>query len=480
MTRIKINFIFNVILSISGLIIPIITFPYITRAIGPEGYGIVSFVNSFIQYFIIIATLGIPIYGTREIAKVKDDIQKRSKLFFEIILIHSFLTLIVISIYTIAIFSINKCIEHKIFFIWGICSIATFPYNIQWFFSGMEEFKFITIRSLILNIIQIIFLFIFVKNPSDTFIYFLLPIIFGFLTIFVNLKHAKTFLIFKFGNLNFKKHFWPLLFLFLFNFIVTIYELLDTVILGFLTDYKSVSYYTAAMRLTKAPLTIFASLTAVLIPRLSFSHNQNDTFEVKRLIEKSLSFIFLLAIPIVIGELALAPEIILVLAGTSFSPAILTFRLLCPLTIVIGISSVFGIQILNPLNKDRQLLVASIFAAIVYLGLSFLIIPIWKNNGAAITNLIAESVAALVTFYFAKKYLDFNIPIRLVFNNLAVSLPFFLFAIIFRHIFNQALVVLMSTVTISILYYMSVHLFILKNEFILEFSDYIKNYFWKK
>ena len=466
MSQLKKNFIYSSIISISGLVSPLIIFPYITRTLGPNNYGLVSFANSFIQYFIVIATVGVPFYGIREIAKNKNNIINRTKIFTEIVIIHIALSLIAILFYLLSIFYFTRCRENLDFFFWGILMIATFPLNIYWFFSGLEEFKYIAIRTVSLQVLQIIAIFFLVKSSNDSLIFFLIPIAISIITTIINIRYGLKFLVFSFlwKELEYKKHFKPLFYIFLFTIATSMYELLDTVILGFLSNNESVSFYTVANRINKIPITLVSILSPVLIPRMSFAAGQNDKIEMTRLINKSISFVLLFSIPIIFGIYILAPEIVIVLSGTQFEPSIATIRLLSPATLILGLSTIFMLQILIPLSKDKYVLTSVFIGTIISLTLNFLLIPIINQNGAAIANIIAELTVLIISFLCAKQFIDIKFNFKQLFFTISSSIPFFLIVYSIRYFFKSDILILGLSISISAISYFIIQIYLFKEE----------------
>ncbi|UKJ07077.1 flippase [Solitalea lacus] len=474
---IKKNLAYNILLSVSNIIFPIITFPYVSRVLGPEGTGLTNFVLSFCQYFILLSALGISIYGVREIAKTKDNIEGRSKVFIELFLIRLLTTIIVLVPYFITILYFDKFSSHNALYLWGGLYIFFNLFSIEWFFTGMENFKYITSRSIIIKFISIGALFLFVKEKSDVLPYFLITVFGLIFNSFVNIRYSLKYLKLNisYKELYYKPHVRPMLVIFGSTVAISVYVLMDTILLGLLADEKAVGYYSAALKLNKLSLTIITSLGAVLVPRLSNAVAKNDQAEIKRLIGQSFNFVYTLGIPIMVGIFALAPELTLVFSGKEFLPSVLAMRILCPITLIIGLSNIFGIQILTPLSKDRQLLFSVLSGTIISLLLNFILIPLFHENGAAITNLIAETVVTVLTFYFARKYLTFELNLKAFTQNVLSALPIFLLAEAAKLIFSQPFYVLVATLIGSMVLFGATQLYIIKNQIAIDFFLTLKS-----
>jgi O-antigen/teichoic acid export membrane protein len=473
MSTLKKNFIYNIILSISSLIAPLITFPYVSHVLGPTGIGQVNFVNSYIQYYILFSALGIPIYGIREVAKLNNSVLSRSNLFFELLIIRAIITFFLLFPYIFSIFYVNKFIYVDKFLFFGIFSLFLSIFDINWFFIGMERIKFITIRSLLFQILQIILIFILIRRECDVFYYFLIPIVINLLNVILNIKYSFNYISFesiKFKDLNFFCHISPLLILFSSIVAISVYNLLDVVILGFISNNENVGYYTVASKINKIPITLITALAPVILPSLSLAAMDKDNGLLKLIINKSINFVLLLSIPITFGIIILSPELINIFGGFEFKQAILTVKIIAPTIIFIGLSNVFGTQILIPLNKEKYLLISILIGTIISIILNSILIRFFNQNGAALTSFLSELAVTISTFYFAKKILDFKINYVYILYNILLSLFFIIFAFIFRHIFNSSLVILILTILCSSLFYFWFQIYVIKNELFFQFK----------
>lgn len=475
----KKNLLYNILLSVSSIVFPIITFPYVSRVLGPEGTGLANFAFSFCQYFVLISALGINIYGVREIARVKENDKERSKVFIELFLIRLFTTLFVLLIYFIIIFSFSKFSDRLTLYLFGGVYIMLNIFSIEWFFTGLEKFKYITTRSIFIQIVSIGALFLFVKDKSDVVPYFLITVFTLSLNCLVNINYSLKYVDFKnaFKLLNLKRHLRPLLIIFGSTLAISIYVLMDTILLGLLSTEKAVGYYSAALKLNKLSLTIITSLGVVLIPRLSNAVAKNNHKEIEKLIDQSFNFVYTLGAPIMVGIFVLAPELTLVFSGEEFLSSVVAMRILCPITLLIGLSNIFGIQILTPLSKDRQLLFSVLCGTIISLVLNIILIPFLMENGAAITNLVAEFVVTVLTLYFAKKYLKFKLNLTVLLIHLISASPIYLLAEVSRVLFNKPIYVLIVTIIGSIIMFIISQIYIIKNQIAIDFYSTIKTKF---
>lgn len=469
MSSIKKNIIYNILLQVSNILFPLLTFPYISRVLGPEGLGLANFAQNFCLYFILFATLGIPIYGNREIAKAKEDREARSRVFLEITCIKLLTSLLVLLPYFIIILTSEKFSVHLVFYLWGAFYILADVLSIEWFFSGMENFKMITIRSVVVKLLYVISLFIFVKDSSDVLIYFVIIIFSSVVNGLVNIQYVLRFLSWKrsFTELQLKPHIKPLTLLFSYFLATSMYTMLDTILLGLLATNTAVGFYTAAMRLIKICLTFTNSMGQVLVPRLTSEVAKSNFEEISRLLNTSISFVLTIGIPMMVGLFILAPEVIAIFSGEEFEPAIRTLRILSLLIFIIGLANVFAVQILIPMAKDKLLLIGSLIGGVISISLNFLLIPFLQHDGAAITIVAAESVVMLFAYWFARKLLKFDFSLKTVSVHLLSVLPYFLVAYLARQIFHQAILIALTTISCCVILFLFTQIVFFRNKLVI-------------
>ncbi|WP_254411871.1 flippase [Dyadobacter diqingensis] len=470
---IKKNFVYNVLLSVSQILYPVITFPYASRILGVEGIGLATFCESICRSFMLVAALGIPIYGVREIAKTKNNQKEMKKVFSEIFLIHLAMTLVVSAAYILSIYAVERLYDSKDILFWGLLLVVSNVFAFEWFFMGLEQFKFVTIRTIIIRFISIGLIFFVVKDQDDLLPYFLLIVISSVLNGFINVYYVSKILSFQnfFSGVNIQRHFKSLMYIFGTTFAVNAYTLLDTVLLGFLSSDKSVGFYTSALKLNRVPLTMIGSLGVVLVPKLSGLMGSNNLAEFKRIIDKSLSLIITLSIPVMIGVCCMSQEIVSIFFGTHFAPAAIPMMILSPLTLLIGLSNIFGIQILTPMSKDKEMMKIVLSGAFISLLLNYFLIPVFDENGAAFSNFFTELVVTVATYFVAKRHIDVTFPTGNFLKQLAISLPYILIIFTLKLLVHDMYLRVGVTVFLCLIYFVISQLVFIKNEVILEFRD---------
>jgi len=478
LSSIKKNFIYNTILSVTQVIFPLLVFPYLARIIQPEGLGIVSFVDSICRYLILLSALGIPIYGVREIAKIKNDHFRLSKLFSELVFLHLIFTLFFLIVYFVIVFTFDKFYSNINFYIAGSLMLLSNVFIVEWYYQGIEDFKFITLRNLIVRSILLVSVFLLVKNPNDSFIYFVITVVMSLTNAAINFTYAikKNPFNLKVKISELKKHIKPLLFIFSSIIFISFYTLLDTILLGFLSNERSVGIYSMALKVARVPMMIIGTLGVVLIPKLAIFHNDNNTENFKKLIEKSISFVLTLSIPIIFLLSSCSREIILFFAGGSFIESQFVLILLSTLGLFIGISNVFGLQVLTPMSKDKYLTFSVLFGTIVSVGLNIILIPIYKEKGAAISNVLAEFTVMISTIYFSKKFIDIKLNYKFILLLFTISLPIFLIHYEISNLINSNFLIIFFTFSISFFYLLIAHIYLLKNPLVIEIRNKLTSY----
>jgi O-antigen/teichoic acid export membrane protein len=468
MSLLRKNIFFNTLLSLSQILFPLITFPYASRVLGPEAIGAVSFADNFTIYFLIFSALGIPMYGIREIAKVKDQPEKLGRVFSELLIIHlctSFVAVIIL--FCISFFTERLRLNFGLYQI-GMAIILGSVFMAEWFFQGIEKFQFIAVRSVCIRLFTILLLFLFVHSVEDRDIYYGLNLVAVVIGASINMYAISKIIKMSYKGTTFKRHFKPLLIIFSNSIITSVYLVFDTIILGFLTNDLNVGFYSAAMRLSKISMAVIGVLGAVLLPRLTLAFQEGDLIVARMLINRSLSFVIFLSIPIAFGTLCLSREIIFLFAGSKYGDSVYSLNILCFIVIVIGLAQVFSNQILLPLHKEKSILFASLFGMVFSLVLNFSLIPKFQHVGAAISSFITEFVVTVILFIYAQKELKFNFPVKPFIQSILTALFFFAFRYICYQFTSNILIVIVGTVLSSALFYGIMQLFIWRNKNVLE------------
>lgn len=397
----KLNFIMNALLTMSSFIFPLITFPYVSRVLLPVGTGKVSFATSLISYFSMFSQLGIPTYGIRACAKVRDNREELTRTAHELLIINLVMDVISYLALAAALFFVPRLQEEKTLYVVVSFTIVLTSVGMEWLYKALEQYTYITVRSIIFKFIALIAMFLLVREQEDYVIY-------GGITIFAscasnifNILNVHKYISMKpVGGYDIKRHLKPVLVFFAMSCATTIYTHMDTVMLGFMATDEDVGYYNAAVRIKSILVSIVTSLGTVLLPRASYYIERGEMDEFRRINRKALNFVFIVASPMMIYFILYAKQGIYFLSGTAYTGSILPMQIIMPTLLFIGLTNILGIQILVPLGREKTVLYSEIAGAIVNLVVNALLIPRFTSAGAAVGTIAAE-LTVLAVQYFA-------------------------------------------------------------------------------
>lgn len=462
----KKNYLYNLLLSLVNILFPILSFPYASRILGPEGIGKVQIASSFAQYFALIAALGIPVYGIQEIAKRRHDHKALSIAFSELLIIYFITSIIVSIVYLIIVFSFPFFHTNlRLYFYASFIILLGFS-SIDWFYAGLEEFKLISLRSVIIKLLALVLLYLTVKTAAD-YEKYLLILIFAILgNNIINMLMIKGRSKLSLQNLQLKKHLGPLFFVFGTTIASSIYTVLDSVILGMLSNEHAVGFYTAAVKLSKISIPIIISLGTVLVPKIAKNFSTNNIPEVQQLLDKSFRFISFSSIPIAFGLALLANEFIVVFSGKQFLPASHSMQVLSVLPLIISLGYFFAFQILVPADKGKQVFIAAIIGVCFGLVLNFILIPTYQELGAAIANVSCELIVLLVYFYQARKFFHLRYHWTLFFEAVIASLLFIPLIYWIKTFDLHPITTLLLAIVSCAIVYCSIQYYFFKNRFL--------------
>lgn len=400
---IKYNFFFNILLNISKVIFPLITAPYVARVLEPDGVGLFNFANTYASNFALFAALGIPLYGIREVAKC-ETLQDKTKFVSEMISASIFTTLICTTLYIASLFIINQLNENYVLFLLAGLYLYVTPLRIDWYYAGIEEFKYITQRSLLIKALSVLLLFILVHDKNDLIVYVALNTGCLILNDFWNYVKLLKLGLKPYLTIKIKQHIKPLFVLFASSVAISMYIMLDTLMLGFISDYEQVGYYNSASHIARVLLPIVTSLAAVAIPRLSLYMKEKDWTQINTLINKSLSVVSFLSVPITIAIILIAPSFIPLFYGESFYGAVLPLQIMVLVVIIIGFNNLTGQQVLVALGYDRLFLYSVLSGTVSNFVLNIVLIPKFGAVGAAVASVFAETSVLLTSLFFIKRH----------------------------------------------------------------------------
>ena len=408
---IKKNFVYKVILTISTYITGFITFPYVSRVLGVERIGLVHFVDNTVSYFLLFATMGINVIGVREIAAVKHSESERSRVFSNILSLNILFTIAALAIYIVTIWSIPKLNQYSELFYIGAAKIIFTAFLIEWFFSGIENFKYITLRSLIIKTIYIIAIFTFVDNADDYKLYFIFTVGVVVVNAIINLLYVRKYIRFRTKAIRIGRLWNENIVLGFYTIMTSMYITFNVMYLGLTSDNVQVGYYTTAFKLYTIIIGVFSAFTSVMLPRMTAIIAGNDMKQFYRYTGESLKIIITFSVPLIICSIIMAPQIIYVLSGIGYEGAVIPMRIIMPAAFAVGIAQVLSLQILIPLKKDNILLIASAIGAVSALILNLIAVTRLSSIGSAIVLIFSEYAVALTYIIYVSRKHIIDLPI---------------------------------------------------------------------
>lgn len=460
------NYIYNLIFQLLSVVAPLITTPYVSRVLGAESIGIYGYTLSIVTYFILFGSLGIAMYGQREIAYVQEDKERQSKIFWEIVIIR-FITLTL----SLGLYYFTFCLngENSIYYKILVLEIISTMFDITWYFQGIEEFKKTVVRNLIIKIISIASIFLLVKTESDLPKFLLIYVcsnLLGNMSIWLYIPRYIEKVSVK--TLNLKRHIKTMITLFIPQIATQIYVVLDKTMIGaILGDMEQVGYYEQAQKIVKTLLLVVTALGTVMASRIANSFANNKEEDIHSYIKQSFKLVWFLGLPIMFGTIAVATNVVPWFFGEGYDAVIPLMITTAPILLFIGLSNVTGTQYLIPIGKNKEFTMSVTAGAVSNLILNAILIKIFKANGAAIASVISEFFVLTVQLYCLKDKIKIK---DIVEKTLKYWISSIIMGIVVYLVATQLSATILNTIILVILgaIIYTGALILMKDEFILE------------
>lgn len=463
MQSLKKNFIYNAILTMSGYIFPLMVYPYVSRVLGVANIGACNFVDSIVEYFTILSMIGMNTIGIREIAKCKNDQQKLDNVFSQLFSLNTLTTITAIIILIIATNIVPKFAPYKDLLYIGVGKLFFNYMLINWFFQGLENFKYIAARTIFVKILFVISVFLFVKTETDVKLYYFLVALTWAGNGIINFIYAKKYVSFNFTLKINKAIIGSFFILGVYWFMNSMYTTLNVAFLGFATNDIEVGYYTTANKLLTVIMTMFTALTSVMVPRVSVALKSNDNSEAKALIRKAINALMLFAIPLIFFVFPFSQELIYLMSGKGYEGATTPLQIMTPLFFLVGYDQIIVLQTLLPMGKDKDILRNSILAASVGIISNIFLTLNFGKNGSAIVLILAELSVLLSSQFCVTKYLGLKIPFKLIIKHIIGFSPIIIICYVIKYFINSYVISLIVSASIICCYIFLAGRFILKN-----------------
>lgn len=420
---IKKNFLYSSLLTTANYIFPFITYPYVSRVLGVTNIGICNFVDSIINYYILFAMMGVGVVGIREIAGNRNNKEKLNKAFNSLFVLNFISTTIMLVLLIISIYAVPKLYEHRELMWAGALKLAFNYLLINWLFQGLEDFRYITIRTIAIKCVYVVGVFLFVHTREDYPVYYFLMSLMTIVNAGINIAYSRKFVKYSFRGISLTKYLKPFLTYGFYTLLTSMYTSFNVAYLGFVSGETQVGYYTTATKICGILLSLYSAFTGVMLPRMSSLLSEGNVEKFKSLLGRSFTILIAFAMPIAIFSIVMAPEIISIISGRGYEGAILPMRLVMPLILVIGYEQILVIQTLMPLKRDKTILRNSSAGAIVSIALNFLLVPYLDSVGSAIVWIFSELTIFAMSQQAVTKSIGMGFPLWAFVKNALYYIP---------------------------------------------------------
>lgn len=472
---IKRNFIFNSLLTVSGYVFTLLTYPYISRVLGLSNVGIVNFVDGLINYFILFAMMGVGTVGIREVAINKKDRKELSKTFSGVITLNTFSTLIAIIVLLTAMYTVPTLYPYRELLYIGVCKLLFNILLVEWFFTGLEDFAYITRRTIAIKFLYVASVFLLVREASDYKIYYLLCVLTVIVNGLVNIVYCRKFISFTLRGLTIRPYLNTFFSIGFYVIIGSMYTSFNVAWLGFVSGTDEVGYYTTATKLHTIILALLTAFQNVMFPRVTSLLAEGKRDEYRKKLHVAVDSLLAFSFPIVITSIIFGPQILHLLVGDGYEGAYVPFQIIMPLILVIGYEQIVCIQILMAMKQDKKLLMNSCIGAASGLILNILIVSRLGAVGSSLVWLISEIVIMLGAQFWVSKTTEFRFPWRRLMKYALVYSPVAIILVFISHYCVYSDAVMIGIASIVVIVYSAVtQAIILKNPIFVQYLNKIR------
>lgn len=472
--RITINAMLNALKTVLGIIFPLITFPYVSRVLGVETYGVYTFSSSIVSYFLLIAALGISTYGIREGTQYRDDSTKINLFVSEVFSINVISAAISFILLIVCLLVVPKLNNYSIGILILSIEIITTTIGTAWICNIYEDFLFIAIRSLAIQFISLVLTLLFVKKPEDIYIYIAIVVfansgsnILNFF--YIRKKYCKYHFTLR---IDWKRHLRPILIIFSTNVAISIYVSADSTMLGFMTTDFEVGLYGTAVKIYTIIKHILSAILMVLIPQFSLMFARGEKNKSGIIFSRVFNILTTVMLPMAVGLFMLSEDIVVLIAGHDYKGASIPLRLLS-IAILFSLYAYMYTQcILIPTKKESIVFRATVISALVNIGLNFFLIPRISIIAAAITTILAEAVTFVLVFIEGRKHIKLDHVIKNTITTIIGCIGVLIVCYLSKKIDRFAIRIIVSVVLSIVVY--GLILYITKNDALRELIGVVK------
>lgn len=393
---VKANFMFNNVRLVLNLLIPAVVFPYVSRVLGPDGIGRVEFASSVVSYFVLFAALGIPVYGIRAVARIRDDQKRLSATVSGITAMLCVTCAVCLAAYAVAMRFVPAMRREHVLFAVAAPNIVLQSFSYEWFYVGIEDQAYITRRFVFVKLVQLGAIFALVRTAQDSVTYAAILVGMNGISTVFNVVRLRRYVRLGIRGMDVRQHVRPTLTVFAAVAATSVYLHLDVTMVGAICGDRAAGLYTTANRIVRIVISIVTSLGVVMAPRLANNVETGNLVSYRRNLLKSLHFMLFLAVPCTVGLVPVADDFVRLFAGAEFADAGLSMRLLSPIILIVGCAHFVGMQVLYSNRWEAWYTAAVVVAAVCNFAANMTLIPRFAQNGAVIGTLVAEGVGLAV------------------------------------------------------------------------------------
>ena len=478
MAGVKKNFGYNLILTMGNYIFPLLTYPYVSRVLGVSNIGVVNYIDGIIDYCILFCALGVGSLGVREIAKVKEDQSKVNEVYSSLFSFNLILTIVGCIILTYLSFCVDYFSDYKEYLWIGILKLFFYVFSTEWFFQGLSNFKFITTRSLLVRSLYVVAIFIFVRTKEDVVIYYLLFVLMPVINAIINFIYSRKFVKFSFSSIHINTYLVAIISYGFYRILTSMYTTFNVVYLGSVTDVEQVGFFSTSTKVYFIIMSVFTAFTTVMVPKVSELLSKRDSKALSEISYKTFDVIFMVSIPMIVVFYVYAPLIINLIAGPGFEGAILPFKIVMLLLLIIGLEQVIIQQFLMAIKDSKCIVILSSIGATIGILLNVIFTEKYGAIGSAISWTCSEISILIVSLFFFKKYFNLSLPLKRLFISMALSIPYVVICYSFYtehitwHIFVSG--------TLCVLWFLVSNIYIYKNNMLLDAINSVGSKFINK
>ncbi|GAB6863576.1 MULTISPECIES: flippase [Bacteroides] len=461
----KKNILYSSFLTTSNYLFQFLTYPYVARVLGVTGIGVCNFAQSLIQYFMLFSTLGVMTLGTREIAKCNGDRGRQNIVFSSLFELTAIATFIIVLIYLCLIETVPKLAEYRSLLYIGVFQLIFNTLTIEWLFRGLEDFKYITIRTFWTKVFYVVAVFIFIQDQQDYLLYFVITVSVYIVNGVINLSYSYKWISFSWQPLRSILHFIkPMLVLGIYAILTNMYLSFNIMYLGFVSNDDQVGYYTTATKIQNIILALYTSFTLVMMPRISSMLAKKDMDGIKNAIAKSLNLLYAFAFPIIVLSVVFAYQIVYIIAGSGYEQTVPVLQIAMPLILVVGIEQILIIQLLMPLGEDKAVFINALVGATVAIILNILLVKELQSIGSIIVWFSAEVSVLISANIFVRKKIGNIISVKKLVIYIIMYLPLLLLCYMIKALPISEYFSLIISLVFTVLYCHFCLLYVVRND----------------